>query len=221
MLFLSNPFREVLIFANGEYRDEKFTLTQITNEKYLVAVDGGSHFLFKHRIIPHLLIGDLDSTSPEILEAWLNKCLLVKDPDQNTFDLEKAIVYLLKERFEKMTILGGLGGRFDHTLANLYLLSRYPDKDICLQSHLEKILVLDSKLGAKHTIVADIGTPISLLPLGEVEGITSTGLKYPCQNLTMRFDGLIGSSNEMLCETASVTLKQGKLALVIGQKKNF
>jgi thiamine pyrophosphokinase len=218
---LLTSYREAVLFANGEYVDPSFALSQITSERFVVAVDGGANFLFKHHVVPHLLIGDLDSVGPEILPAWIKKCFIKEDLDQNTFDLEKAVLFLLENGIDTLHIVGATGGRLDHSVANLYLLSRFADKTIFLIDSLQKIFVIDEGVTSKNTISEPIGTSVSLLPLGDAYGVNSSGLKYACRDLDMKPDGLIGSSNEMSEPQAEVSVKRGKLAVILGRKKTF
>lgn len=64
------------------------------------------------------------------------------------------------------------------------------------------------------------GEQLSLFPLtADVEGVTTTGLKYPLDNETLQFASSRGLSNEMLGTRASVSISRGIL-LVIKTKKD-
>ena len=155
---------------------------------YLVAADGGADLCLAAGVIPDLVIGDLDSVSPEALQT-LGTDRIVHDPDQDTTDFEKCLA-----RIESPLVLGlgFLGARIDHQLAAFSALVRRPGgsvvliggDDICL--HAPPALALDLPAGMR----------LSLFPLARVSG-TSRGLEWPIDGPAFAADGRIGTSNRV------------------------
>lgn len=161
---------------------------------FLVAADGGANFCLNAGLHPHVVIGDLDSISPET-RAVLRAETVIEYADQTLTDFEKCLT-LIKAPF--VIANGFTMGRLDHTLANFAVLSRrigpptvlISDHDIAFAAPLELTLDLP------------IGTRLSLFPMAPMQG-RSTGLKWPINGLTLDPNGRLGTSNAV---TGPVTL---------------
>lgn len=113
-----------------------------------------------------------------------------------------------------MVILGALGDRLDHTLANVLLLALpelRPVKAKILDGRQELFLIRDGAL-----IEGQVGDTLSLLPLTEeVTGIYTEGLEYPLENGTLYLGPARGVSNTLTAPQARVRVGQGLLLAVI------
>jgi thiamine pyrophosphokinase len=90
----------------------------------LLAADGGANHLARIGLRPSAVIGDLDSISAGV-RVWLGEERMIRRPDQDAPDLEKALVHALDElALDRLTVLGATGGRLDHAVVNLGLLAR-------------------------------------------------------------------------------------------------
>ncbi|KRX01285.1 Thiamin pyrophosphokinase, vitamin B1-binding domain [Pseudocohnilembus persalinus] len=83
------------------------------------------------KLQPDYIIGDLDSAKENILihyEQLGSK--IIKDPNQDNTDLGKSIQYFKKQILQndvknyRFILLGGLGGRLDHTIQNISTLQQ-------------------------------------------------------------------------------------------------
>jgi thiamine pyrophosphokinase len=205
----------VWIFANGEIKDPERLKTLIQPGDRLLAADGGMRFLDRLGLRPERVIGDLDSIDLE--EAiWLEKegVTLEKYPvDKDETDLELAINRALEEGFSQLRIAGGLGGRLDQTLGNLFLLSRADliDREVFLEDGREEVFLIRQKA----VITGKKGDIVSLLPLGgSARGVTTDGLKYPLRNETLYPERTRGISNVLVGERAEITLAEGCLICI-------
>jgi len=81
-----------IIFANGEYCQEVNEIN-LAADDLVIAADGGSGHCQNLGIIPNLLIGDLDSTSQDLIQEWENAgVLIIRHPAQkDQTDLELAL----------------------------------------------------------------------------------------------------------------------------------
>ncbi len=211
--------RNFLLFANGAYEKPEYFLNLVKGFDCLIGVDGGTHFLMDNGITPHLVVGDLDSLRPQILAELQDKCLIHRDPDQSTFDLEKAVNLIRQNDGTHIVIAGATGKRLDHSLANLMLLSRFAESDIKIIDTSQELFFIapENANPEGNTWKAQVGTPVSLLPFGEVTGVTSKGLRYECLDLRMNHLGQIGSSNEMSLPEASVSILKGTLLVIVNR----
>ncbi|MCD8006263.1 MAG: thiamine diphosphokinase [Oscillospiraceae bacterium] len=85
---------------------------------FVIAADGGMKFLDSLGIKPDLIIGDFDS-SKEPTDGEIIKLPVEKDDTDSVF----AVRYSLEHGYKEVHIYGGTGGRLDHTIANIQILS--------------------------------------------------------------------------------------------------
>jgi thiamine pyrophosphokinase len=134
-------------------------------------------------------------------------------------DLELALTYAAGQGAKEIVILGALGGRLDHTLANLLLLT-LPDLEklpVRIVGGDEEIYLVQS--GGTVALEGGAGDLISLLPLGgDVQGVTTGGLAWALRSETLHFGFSRGVSNEMTGSTAHVEVERGYLLVVHTRK---
>ena len=128
-------------------------------------------------------------------------------------DLELALLHAATLGAAQIDILGALGGRWDHTLANVALLA-LPElvgrQTRLLADRQTLFLVRDSAV-----LEGRRGDTISLLPLtGAAHGVTTAGLQYPLSDATLSFDRARGVSNVLLDPPGRVSLRAGLLLVV-------
>jgi len=201
-----------ILFINGEVADYAFLSGLLQEDGFLVAVDGGLRHLLAINQHPHLLIGDLDSVTPEQLEEVSSREVEIQrfPVEKDETDLELALLETTRRGYKTIILVGALGGRIDQMLANLYLL-------MLPELHGLKVRIIDrcqEIFLIRHNAQVDgqAGDIISLLPLkGNAEGISTTGLEYPLTNETLLLEHSRGVSNRMVEPYALITLKKGCL----------
>jgi thiamine pyrophosphokinase len=115
------------LICNGEFEFPSTLTSKIQQFGCLIGVDGGINYCDKLGLTPHWIIGDFDSVDPDILKKFQDSEALTLPRAKDETDLEAAINRAIKiDSHAQMVIFGGLGGRIDHTLGNLYLLLRHP-----------------------------------------------------------------------------------------------
>lgn len=181
----------------------------------LIAADGGANHLKRLGLTPAILIGDLDSANPEDISALeaAGVSVLRYPVDKDETDLELAMEFAIRQGYRQICIVGALGGRFDQTLGNLFLLSAQAlsGLDVRLEDGREEVFLVRSY----HEIVGKPGDTVSLLPLGTpVTGIVTTHLRYPLNHETLYPDRTRGISNVMLAESAAVAIENGLLICI-------
>jgi thiamine pyrophosphokinase len=132
-------------------------------------------------------------------------------------DLELALTYAIGQGAEEILILGALGGRLDHTLANLLLLTLPSLKGVTVRimdGHEEALLV---RSGERVMLRGNPGDTVSLLPVGgDANGVTTRGLAWALAGDRLRFGFSRGVSNQMTAQEAEIGVKEGLLWVVHG-----
>jgi thiamine pyrophosphokinase len=181
----------------------------------LIAADGGALPLLRAGIVPHVAIGDMDSIDAAgLAELEAHAVTLRRFPrEKDETDLELALLYAAAAGATTIDILGALGGRWDHTLANVALLAL---PELCerrtrlLADHQTLFLVRDTA-----TLEGQAGDTVSLLPLaGAAHGVTTKGLRYPLDDATLSYERARGVSNVLLDPPGHVSLREGLLLVV-------
>lgn len=204
---------KAVILCDGNIPKKSMIERELSDSELLIAADGGAAQAHNLDFQPDIIIGDLDSYTITGRE----EALIVKDEDQETNDLEKALSYALQKSARKVIVFGATGKRLDHTLKNLSVLLQYNSKfdSILLVDDYATMKIIRSPFKGSF----EIGTIISLFPLsGKVHGITTKGLKYPLSNEALENGIRDGSSNMAVEETVEIHFKKGDLLLLTHHK---
>lgn len=209
---------KTLIVSGGNVEEE--LLNEIySNNKFdnIIASDRGLEVLDKQGITPNYIIGDFDSIDRKILDKYINnKNIKIRrlNPEKDYTDTHMALKLGVEIESKEIIILGGLGTRIDHMLANIHILKEALENGI-------ECKIVDSRneiqlINKKTILKIDKNYKyISLIPLTtKAEGITLKGLKYPLSNATLEIGHSIGVSNEQFEDNAIIDLKAGILILI-------
>jgi len=206
-----------VIIAGGQAAADEICRQWADEADLIIGADGGAAKALACGLRPDLVIGDMDSLHLEDrarLEAL--GCRFVVHPRaKDETDLELALSYAVQQGTREIVILGALGGRLDHALANLLLLalSQLAGCAVWIIGDGEKAFLL--RAGEQVVLRGMPGDLVSLLPLGgDAGGVTATGLAWALQGDTLRFASSRGVSNEMTGTEARVELAEGKLWIV-------
>jgi thiamine pyrophosphokinase len=211
---MGRPARAV-IFANGEIKDYPAARGLVQPDDFLVAADGGLRHLQALNLQPSLLIGDLDSVTGEDIEAMQSAGVEIRryPVEKNETDLELALLAVVTDGWRTIRVAGGLGGRLDQTLGNLFLLMLpgLENLDLRLDDGREEAWLVRRKT----TLTGRPGDGVSLLPLnGPASGIVTEGLQYPLKHETLYPEHTRGISNVMLGSQAVISLEKGLLVCI-------
>ncbi len=203
----------VLILVNGELHQSPTLLQLVKEADCIIAADGGARHCEVLQCLPDTLIGDLDSIPGKILKEFKTRDIeILQHPERkNATDLELAIDLAIKRGATKIYFAGMLGGRWDMSLSNIFLLAHNKYVKIRL-SILSTDCVLHILHPGKHSFETKIGQRVSLLPLKEdAQGITLTGFEYPLSHYTIPFGSSIGVSNVTSDTTVHIQHSRGVL----------
>jgi len=210
--------KNVVIFVNGILDPEHDPTDLIKDTDLIIAADGGAEHCRKLDITPDILIGDLDSIDPALLETYAQKKVAIhRHPKKkDATDLELAMDLAVEKEAGEIRLLGALGGRWDMSIANILLAAAdkykkqqiiFFDRDCCLR-------ILHP--GTNHLLSGAPGRKVSLLPLkGDAQGVTLTGFEYPLKEHTITFGSSLGVSNIMTDSRVMVQHREGVLLCIL------
>ncbi len=210
------PATTVVVVTGGEPPDPAVRAT-LPADARVVAADSGASVAELLGLVVHEVVGDLDSLSPAEVQRLveLGASLEAHEPDKDATDLELALTVAMRHDPTHIIVLGGLGGRPDHELANLLLLSSeaMAGVDVALRSGRCTVCVI--RPGRRTTLSGSRGEVVSLMAVsGPARGVTTTGLRWPLVDAELTVGTTLGISNELLGPQASVTCNQGVVLAV-------
>lgn len=196
----------VMLVGGGEVDAEALAMAR-ARTAHIVAADGGANALVGHPFRPDAVIGDMDSLDdPSVWSARGTHVLHI--PEQDTTDFEKCL-YATEAPF--YIGVGFTGRRFDHTLAALHALVRWPAKRVVLLGEEDAIFLPPRD----WVVTLSAGARVSFFPLRPVSGLQSSGLVWPIDGLDFAPGERIGTSNKAAAAAVSARFdREGMAAMV-------
>jgi len=200
-----------LIIVNGLLPQPPILTDCLRQVDQIICADGGANRACAAGIIPDVIVGDLDSITPET-RAQLCTTTYLYRPSQYATDLEKTLQYAVEQHIQKALLVGMTGFRLDHQICNLHMMEKFA-------THLE--LELHDDFGVGSFLIAPEprsfrfetfpGQQISLFAFRKTAGIHTTGLKYPLKGESLTWAVRDGLSNEALHTEITIQITQGSL----------
>jgi len=197
--------RIAILISNGSIRHYSQVWKNVKNitgsspeAPFIAAADGGSMHCINFRVVPDLIIGDMDSITKSMIEK-LNAAEPGKDiefitcsPSKDESDTQLALDHLARSGFKKIIILGAFGSRADHSFANIILVAKNP-----------------------FEIEGIPGKKLSLFSLSPYVYFKKTsGLLYSLKKEKLVFSPVRGLSNEFTESTAKIDFSEGELLVI-------
>jgi thiamine pyrophosphokinase len=206
--------RSALVFAGGDPPPVEL-LGQLDRSALVIAADSGLDHALALGFRADVVVGDLDSVTPDALARARDAGADVEahPAEKDETDLELALRRAVALGVQRVTVIGGGGGRHDHLLANALVLAHDEYAELEVEA-----LVGSARLTVIRTRAELRGAPgsfLSLLPLGgPARGIHTEGLRYPLEDEELAPGTTRGVSNEFLTATAVVSVREGVLLAV-------
>lgn len=201
-----------LIIANGEACSFELLGELLEWSPLVIVLDSAINRVLELGIKVDVLLGDFDILRNDSEITLLNEqnikrainldkireeqypIEIVHTPDQDKTDLEKAFEYLIEKGFPAVNVVWATGRRADHTITNVTNIVRFREKlKIVVIDDYSKIFILPNHYEKWYPAK----TPISLIPVGDVEGISTENLKYELNEDSLKIGYRTGSSNEV------------------------
>src|SRR4051812_33492178 len=216
------PVSTVWVFAASPQVEPLVDLPWIPRPDRVVCADGGTGLAATLGITPDLVIGDLDSSDSALL-ARLEQSGVAFERYEHTkkleTDTELAVFAALRWEPARIVIFGAIGGRLDHALANVLMLTHPAlwGLDVSIVEGQQEVFL--AKAGQWNEVHGRPSDLLSLLPVGvDALGVRTDGLVYPLNGETLPVGRGRGVSNELEGEEARVWLDEGKLLVVVGHR---
>ena len=177
---------------------------------FVIAADGGLAYLQRIGTKADLVLGDFDSLG----HVPKGENVLTYPPEKDDTDMMLAVKEGLRRSCARFALLGGLGGRLGHTLANvqaLMYLSKHGARGLLIGERETVTAVTDGEIrfSSAHTGY------ISVFCLdAPAKGVTLRGLKYPLEDAVLTSSVALGVSNEFTGAEAVVSVSSGTLVIV-------
>ena len=200
-----------LVIAHGEPPSAGLFQRLLAESDLVVAADGGALLALEHGVVPDAVVGDLDTMAdhpgtPIPAERFHRAAEL------DTTDLQKAIAFAIERGATEVDVVAAGGGRADHALANLSVLTIFRGVPVRLHDDQFVISLVDGEAALK----GEPGTLISLVAIGACRGVTTTGMRWDLTNFTLEFSPR-GIHNELERRHATVSVREGDLLLFQGR----
>ncbi len=203
--------KKCVIVGGADINNYEYINTLISKDDYIIYCDSGLKHMDKLGLKPSLIVGDFDSHVNPHMDVETIVLPVVKDDTDTVYAAKEGV----KRGFEDFVLIGVIGGRLDHSLANvsilLYLRKEGVDGIIVDDYSVMKIV------GQKTEYIPDKYSYFSLVNItGKAEGITIKNAKYEIQNAVITTDYQYGVSNEITPgKVAEVSVSDGELLLIM------
>jgi thiamine pyrophosphokinase len=211
---------KILLVLSGEAPGRQLLQDEIAAAEIIIAVDGGSRVFQKFNLVPHVLIGDLDSSDKPIGP----ETEIIQLQEQISTDLQKALDHVFS-RYQPTSImlLGATGGRTDHLVNNLQIcasvdpycqiiLKHDGDHEVGFTS--EQIIRITPY--SKPDLLVNKGTTLSVISVSPFAGLTSSGLKWEISEADSN-SGYFSQSNLARIDHPHISLNTGCVYITVYQ----
>lgn len=136
-------------------------------------------------------------------------------PEKDDTDTMLAVKLALSMGAQEIQIYGGLGGRFDHAIANVQVLRYLTEQGaVGILCDAQNWMTIQTG-GTVRQYPKRMGWYFSLLSLSNIcTGVTVRGTKYTLEKGTLSARIPLGVSNEITAEQAEVSLERGALLIL-------
>ncbi len=195
------------IVGGGDFDIDRFYPGK---EDCIIAADSGLVYIEEAGYHPHWVVGDFDSLGyrPK------GDNIICHPVEKDDTDIALALEVALEKGFTTLYLFGISGGRLDHTLANLQLLTELGSKGIevfcfCPDCTITAISRAELQFDEDYR-----GTISVFAAEDKVEDVTIQGLKYSLDKAVLTGNRPLGTSNEFIGGPAIIRVGCGVLWIV-------
>lgn len=199
-----------IIFSGGTVTGTEY-LPEITSDTFVISADGGYLNALKFNIIPNMCLGDFDTITIDIN----SQCEVVKfPPEKDDTDTMLCIKKAISMGYTDIYIYGALGGRFDHSIANVQSMEYSLQYNVtCHIVDAKNIVTMQRESSRVYSSNKDFKY-LSILSLSESAEVSAEGLKYPLEHTNLVRSFPLGVSNETLVDIFRITVHSGTILVI-------
>lgn len=200
------------VISYGSVKDLHFHRELLKGCSLIICADGGLYHAQRMNIKPHGVVGDFDSYARESVQDFEGIEVVRYLSKKNETDTQLAVEYALSKGAKHVLLLGAIGTRIDHTVANLGLLMFIAEGDAVgeIIDEYNRITIIKSR-----TLVRGKGSIVSLIPYGgAVEGVTLKGFEYPLEDFSLEMGSTRGVSNVLIDDVGEINVTKGWLLVI-------
>lgn len=201
---LSEEITSALIVTGGYCRTEALT-DRLPAADLVIAADSGQKTCAALGLTPDLICGDFDSSpEPSGTEAEIVRVPVRKNDTDTMLACELAV----KRGAKRLTIVGGTGGRIDHTFSNVFFLEALKNRGIeaILTDGNNAVRILQG--GETVTLPKRGFRYFSVFALTDAI-VSESGCEYPLDKARLRRVDPFAVSNEIKGDAATVRVHEG------------
>lgn len=193
-----------ILIGAGEFHEPNILMDE---DDYVIAVDGGYRYCQQLNIKPDLLVADFDS-----LEYIPFEPVHASLPEKDDSDMMLAIKDGLEKGYRKFQLYGALGGRFEHSYANIqclaYLLEQGANAEII--DYDTRITLIDDQLIFEENQTGYL----SVFAYSQQAEISLINLKYPLDHALVTSAFPLGLDNEFIGKQAHIQVHDGQVLVI-------
>ena len=179
---------------------------------YVIAVDGGLAHLEGIGVKPDMAMGDFDSLG--YIPKGLRVAQFSRNKDES--DMELALRRAKSMRYGDVFVYGGLGGRLDHTMANMQLFSYFSEQGMYVTAIDEASAVTFLTGPDTFELPASEAGTVSVFSMNDKsEGVFERGLKWELDDAALTNRTSLGLSNEFTGEAVMIGVESGTIAIFL------
>jgi len=187
---------------------------KILPDDYIICTDGGISNAELLELNIHLAVGDWDSVKTDVHMIEAEKIITLPKEKDDT-DMHFAARCTIDFGFEEVQILGGIGGRIDHTFANIHTLRFLEENGVYAYMENENMVCTVIQNCTRELLNQEYSY-LSVFSLDEKsEGVTLKGVKYPLNGAVLYGNFPVGVSNEFVNDIATVSVENGTLLVML------
>ncbi len=197
-----------VIMAGADIKEYSF-YTPLSGD-YIICADRGYLHARRLGVTPDVLLGDFDSLDVPLPEHIK---ILTYPAEKDATDLQIAVDYAADVGFDEVYVIGALGGRSDHFMANVCLLRYAREKRGCT-------MILEDSDTRMQLLYDEVSIParknfyLSVIPVFEPAVVSLSGVKYPLSEKLLPVGDTLGVSNEFAGTEAYIRIHSGS-ALIL------
>ncbi len=209
---------ECVIVAGGSFSVYPEIQKKLAGADLILAADSGGNHLMNMDVLPHYLLGDMDSIDPDVL-VWMQKrkVPIISYPSKKDYTDTELCIQLAREKGARdITLVAATGTRADHSFANLFLLEPLCKSGIFarIMDEYHTIQMLCGNGISKMEMTGLQEEFVSVLAVSEVvRGLTIKGLEYPLQKASLSRGSSLGISNRFQGALAEISIESGTLII--------